>query len=46
MRLRAWADGRIHLTVLTVDHGGKATEAYQEWVVREPTRRPGDQDAD
>jgi hypothetical protein len=38
MQLRAWPDGRIHLTVYTVDHDGKAIAAFQEWVAQSGTK--------
>jgi hypothetical protein len=40
MRLRSWADGRLHLTVFTIDHNAQATEAFNQWVVEKGTTKP------
>jgi hypothetical protein len=40
MRLRAWPDGRIYLTVYTVGHDAAATPAFEEWVVESAARPP------
>ncbi len=38
MRVRAWADGRIRLTVFTIDNTGKSTEAFDQWLVEQPVK--------
>jgi hypothetical protein len=46
MRLQSFADGRIRLTVLTVDRSGKATEAFDTWPVKEGIRPEERKNAD
>jgi hypothetical protein len=38
MRLRAWVDGRIRLTVLTIDQSAQITEAFDEWIAQQPKK--------
>jgi hypothetical protein len=46
MRIQSFADGRIRLTVLTVDRAGKATEAFDTWPVKQGIRPEEKKNAD
>jgi hypothetical protein len=46
MRLRAWEDGRIRLTVFTVNIKGETDEAFDEWVSQAKNKQPEAKRAD
>jgi hypothetical protein len=46
MRLRAWVDGRIRLTVFTVNVKGETDEAFDEWVSQAKNKQPEVKHAD
>jgi hypothetical protein len=46
MRVRAWADGRIRLTVFTIDQKAQVTEAFDEWIAQGQPRKMAAKNAD
>ena len=46
MRVRAWADGRIRITVFTVDIKGQTSEAFDEWASQARNKKPEAKHAD
>ena len=46
MRVRAWADGRIRITVFTVDIKGQTSEVFDEWASQARNKKPEAKHAD